>query len=71
MSREFEIAREVDLPAAPDDVWTAITADPAAWQFPTGMEIPAGAAPPEGAPGRSTSRVISNSRLMTGAPWAW
>jgi uncharacterized protein YndB with AHSA1/START domain len=50
MSREFEIAREVDLPAAPDDVWTAITADTAAWQFPTGMEIPAGTAPPEGAP---------------------
>jgi len=31
MSREFEVIREVDLPAAPDDVWTAITADPAAW----------------------------------------
>ena len=50
MSRAFEITREVDLPASPDDVWTAITADTAAWQFPTGMEIPAGAAPPEGAP---------------------
>jgi uncharacterized protein YndB with AHSA1/START domain len=50
MSREFEIARDVDLPAAPDDVWTAITAAPAAWMFPTGMEIPAGSAPPEGAP---------------------
>ncbi len=50
MSRAFEITREVDLPAAPDDVWTAITADTAAWQFPTGMEIPAGASPPEGAP---------------------
>ena len=50
MSRAFEITREVDLPAAPEDVWTAITADTAAWQFPTGMEIPAGAAPPEGAP---------------------
>jgi hypothetical protein len=36
MSREFEVTREVDLPAAPDDVWTAITADTAAWQFPTG-----------------------------------
>ena len=41
MSREFEITREVDLPAAPDDVWKAITADAAAWQFPTGLEIPA------------------------------
>jgi uncharacterized protein YndB with AHSA1/START domain len=50
MSRPFEITREVDLPAAPDDVWTAITADTAAWQFPTGLEIPAGAAPPEGSP---------------------
>jgi uncharacterized protein YndB with AHSA1/START domain len=50
MSRAFEIIRDVDLPAAPDDVWTAITADTAAWQFPTGMEIPAGASPPDGAP---------------------
>jgi uncharacterized protein YndB with AHSA1/START domain len=50
MSRAFEITREVDLPAAPEDVWMAITADTAAWQFPTGMEIPAGATPPEGAP---------------------
>jgi len=50
MSREFEVTREVDLPATPDDVWIAITAAPAAWQFPTGMEIPAGAAPPEGGP---------------------
>jgi uncharacterized protein YndB with AHSA1/START domain len=50
MSREFEITREVDLPVAPDDVWAAVTADTAAWQFPTGMEIPSGAAPPEGGP---------------------
>ncbi|MGH2910259.1 MAG: SRPBCC family protein [Solirubrobacteraceae bacterium] len=50
MSREFQIIREVDLPAAPGDVWTAITAETAAWQFPTGMEIPAGASPPDGAP---------------------
>ena len=50
MSREFEITREVDLPAAPDDVWVAITRDAAAWQFPTGMEIPAGGSPPEGGP---------------------
>jgi hypothetical protein len=50
VSREFDITREIDLPAAPDDVWIAITSDTAAWQFPTGMEIPAGAAPPDGAP---------------------
>jgi uncharacterized protein YndB with AHSA1/START domain len=49
MSRAFEIAREVDLPAAPADVWIAITAAPAAWQFP-GHEIPAGTTPPEGGP---------------------
>jgi uncharacterized protein YndB with AHSA1/START domain len=36
MSREFEITRDVDLPAAPDDVWTAITEGTAAWQFPIG-----------------------------------
>ena len=50
MSRPFEVTREIDLPAAADDVWTAITADPAAWMFPTGIEIPAGDAPPEEAP---------------------
>ena len=50
MSREFEVSREVDLPASPDDVWTAITSDTAAWQFPTGLEIPAGETPPEGSP---------------------
>src|SRR5207342_3637847 len=50
MSRAFEVTRGIDLPAAPEDVWTAITAAPAAWMFPTGMEIPAGSAPPEGAP---------------------
>jgi len=50
MGREFEIRREVDLPATPEDVWTAITADSAAWMFPTGMEIPPGAEPPEGSP---------------------
>ena len=48
MSRAFEVRREVDLPAAPDDVWTAITTDTAAWQFPTGLAVPAdGAAPRE------------------------
>jgi uncharacterized protein YndB with AHSA1/START domain len=50
MSREFEISREVDLPASPEEVWNAMTAESAAWQFPTGMEIPPGGAPPEGGP---------------------
>lgn len=47
MSRPFEVTREIDLPAAPDDVWTAITAATAAWMFPTGMD---GSEPPEGGP---------------------
>jgi uncharacterized protein YndB with AHSA1/START domain len=50
MSREFEVTREIDLPAAPDDVWTAITAAKAAWMFPSAAEIPPGDAPPEGSP---------------------
>lgn len=50
MTRPFEVVREIDLPASPDDVWTAMTADTAAWQFPTGMEIPAGSTPPDGSP---------------------
>jgi len=47
MSREFEVRREVDLPADPSDVWTAITAATAAWMFPTGMD---GSEPSEGGP---------------------
>lgn len=50
MTRAFEVVREIDLPASPDDVWAALTANTAAWQFPTGMEIPAGGTPSEGAP---------------------
>src|SRR5690349_24101875 len=50
MSRPFEVTRDVDLPASPEEVWVAVTADPAAWMFPTGMEIAAGATPPPGAP---------------------
>jgi hypothetical protein len=50
MSREFEVTREIDLPATPEDVWIAITAETAAWQFPTGMEIAPGESPPQGAP---------------------
>ena len=53
MSRAFEVTRDVALPATPSEVWVAITADPAAWMFPTGMEIPAGSTPPEGFPVRT------------------
>ena len=48
MSREFEITREVDLPAEPDDVWTAITADAAAWQFPPAWRSPPASPRPKG-----------------------
>jgi uncharacterized protein YndB with AHSA1/START domain len=41
MSRPFEVVREVDLPASPDDVWTAITEAPAAWMFPAEMKADA------------------------------
>jgi uncharacterized protein YndB with AHSA1/START domain len=42
MSREFEIRREVDLPATPEDVWEAIATGPgtAAWLFPQGDPEP-------------------------------
>ena len=50
MSRAFEVTREIDLPAAPDDVWTAITSDTAAWQFPGGIEPASDGSPPEDAP---------------------
>jgi uncharacterized protein YndB with AHSA1/START domain len=38
MSREFEIRREVELPATPDEVWDAVAtgAGTAAWLFPSG-----------------------------------
>ena len=50
MTLPFEVTRDIEIPASPQDVWTAMTADSASWQFPTGMEIPEGAAPPEGGP---------------------
>lgn len=49
MSRPFEVVRELDLPAHPEDVWTAMTADVAAWQFPGGLDLPADGSTP-GAP---------------------
>ena len=53
MSREFEITREVDLPAAPDDVWTAITAEPAAWSSRRAWRSPPAPTPAEGGPVKS------------------
>ena len=50
MSRPFEIARDIDLPAAPEDVWAAITSGTDAWQFPSGLKLPAGDAAPAGGP---------------------
>jgi hypothetical protein len=50
MSRAFEVARAIELPCAPEDAWVAITNATAAWMFPTGIDVTAGEAPPEGAP---------------------
>jgi uncharacterized protein YndB with AHSA1/START domain len=40
MPREFEIRREVELPATPEQVWEAIATGPgnAAWLFPAEVE---------------------------------
>jgi uncharacterized protein YndB with AHSA1/START domain len=51
MSREFEIRREVEVPADPDDVWQAVAtnAGNAAWLFPVGeIEGRLGATTPDG-----------------------
>ncbi|MEU5211312.1 SRPBCC domain-containing protein [Streptomyces sp. NPDC020742] len=40
MSREFEIRREVVLPAAPEEVFAAVTTHTGAWMFPT-EKVPA------------------------------
>lgn len=45
MSRPFEITREVALPAAADDVWTAVTTGTDAWQFPGGLPEPGEGSP--------------------------
>ena len=36
MAKEFEIRREVDLPATPEEVWDAVATGPgtASWLFP-------------------------------------
>jgi hypothetical protein len=46
MPREFEIRREVELPATPEQVWEAIATGPgnAAWLFPTESEAGEGQA---------------------------
>ena len=45
MAREFEIRREVELPASPEQVWAAVAtgAGQASWLFPTGEGEPHGA----------------------------
>ncbi|AXB47597.1 SRPBCC family protein [Amycolatopsis albispora] len=42
MPREFEINRQVTLPATPEQVWAAITAGTAGWMFPTESDPEAG-----------------------------
>jgi uncharacterized protein YndB with AHSA1/START domain len=50
MSREFEIRREVELPASPEEVWEAVATGPgnAAWLFPQEIEPGEGATMPGG-----------------------
>lgn len=47
MSRPFEVRRELDLPASPEDVWTALTTDVDAWQFPSDLDVPADGSRPD------------------------
>ena len=55
MPREFEIRREVELPATPEQLWEAIATGPgqAAWLFPTEIE------PPEGGTGSGGSTGVT------------
>lgn len=46
MTRPFEVVRELDLPTRPEDVWTAVTTDVAAWQFPSDIDVPADGSSP-------------------------
>jgi uncharacterized protein YndB with AHSA1/START domain len=50
MSREFEIRREVQLPATPEEVWEAVATGPgnAAWLFPHEIEPGEGTTMPDG-----------------------
>jgi uncharacterized protein YndB with AHSA1/START domain len=51
MSREFEVRRDVELPASPEDVWEAVAtaSGNAAWLFPVGeIEGRVGATNPDG-----------------------
>jgi uncharacterized protein YndB with AHSA1/START domain len=50
MAKEFEIRREVELPAAPEEVWEAVATGPgnAAWLFPNEVESAEGATNPDG-----------------------
>ncbi len=50
MAREFEIRREIELPASPERVWEAVAtgAGNAAWLFPNEIEPREGATNPDG-----------------------
>jgi uncharacterized protein YndB with AHSA1/START domain len=50
MAREFEIRRDVDLPASPEEVWEAVATGPgtASWLFPNEIEQREGATNPDG-----------------------
>jgi hypothetical protein len=52
MGREFEIRREVELPATPEEVWEAVATGPGngAWLFPNETEGIEGGTPPDDSP---------------------
>jgi len=51
MPREFEVRREVELPATPEEIWEAVATGPgnAAWLFPNEMPSGQGATSADGA----------------------
>lgn len=54
MSKEFEIVREIEIEATPEEVWEAVTAGTAGWLWP--MEAPE---PREGGSGPFGSTVVT------------
>lgn len=52
MEKEFEIVREFEVDASPEQVWEAITTGTAGWLWPIEYEPRQGGAAPSAAPSR-------------------
>lgn len=50
MSKEFEIVREFEVDASPEEVWEAITSGTGGWLWPLEYEPKKGGAAPSAAP---------------------